>query len=552
MCNVFSPESKLIERSREWAERIGSLRGWRRNAVALVFGLLATLALAPFFFVPLLVVSFTGLLWLINGAHSRRRAFWDGWWWGWGFFISGMYWMNIALLVDVDKLWWMVPEALFGLTAYLAVYSGVACWLTIALRTRGLSRIIVFSAVWVGMEYVRGAIIAEFPWNLIGYSFGFSDAALQLASVVGIYGLSWFVALLGGSFAAIGDETISIKRSVGFVVVLWAAFAGSMCFGEWRLHQAEQLPEANRYVEGVLLRLVQPNLNEGRKLDSKAWDQIFQEEVQLTHSGGLENVTHVIWPESTIPYPLHAEKALPAELSEGLPEGKMLIAGTDRLELRPRPRLFNSLVAISEGRKIIAFYDMGKLVPWGEYIPWQEVIPRTLLSPIVSRPDFGPGAMRLDYSPGTGPRTLSLPGLPAFAPMICYEVIFPERASVPDHPPQWLLAITNDAWFGQSTGPYQHFEMARLRAIEQGMPMIIAGNTGISASIDPYGRVLASLGLGQRGILDVELPKSIAGGTVYGRYGEWFLFSLLSGTAFLMAWRRLRSIKSKSSQPCSS
>jgi len=539
-------------RCRKWAEQLGLLRGWRRNAAAFGFGIMATLTLAPFFAFPLLIVSFTGLIWLMNGAPSRKRIFLDGWWWGWGFVISGIYWCDLAALMDLPRLWWLVPGFLFGLTWYFAVYVACACQLTSWLCPPGLGRLCVFSAVWAGMEYMRGALIADFPWNLIGYSFGFSDAALQLGSVIGIYGLTGFAAFLGSSFAALGDRRIPAKHAIAYVIVAWTMFAVSIGFGGWRLHESNRIPESDRYVEGVTLRLVQPNIGEGRKMKPDPNHTIWREQMALTRSAGLENVTHIIWPESAIPYLLQLEKALPPDMFDGIPQGKLLIAGTARVEM-DHPHLFNSLVAISQtrGPKITAFYDQGQLLPWAEYVPWRWLIPKALLSPIVSREEITPGGMRMDYSPGTGPRTLSQAGLPPFAPLICYEVVFPERASVPEHPPQWLLVITNNAWFGQSTGPYQHFEMARLRAIEQGLPMMIAGNVGISASIDPYGRVLASLGLGKKGILDVKLPKPIPGGTIYGRHGEWFLVVLLSGTAILMAWRCLRPIKSKSSPPYS-
>jgi apolipoprotein N-acyltransferase len=517
-------EDGLIEHCREWAERIGLLRGWRRNAMAFIFGILATLTLAPFVFFPLLIFSFTGLICLMNGTSSRKRAFWDGWWWGWGFFISGMYWLNIALIMGISEFWWMIPEALFGLTGCAAVYSGLACWITAVVQAKGLSRLVVFSVALTGMEYLRGGVISDFPWNLIGYSFGFSDAALQLASVIGIYGLTWFAALLGVSFAAFGDRTIPIKRSTAFVTVVWAMFTVSLGFGEWRLHQDMRISESERYVEGVTLRLVQANISESRRLNAKDWKDIVREQARLTRSAGEENITHIIWPETAIPFVVVQDKPLAPGSLEGMPDGKILIAGGDHWK---DGRVWNSVFAFNHDGHLLSVFDQKRLVPWGEFIPLHNLIPWTWVKPIVGR---------MDFSIGTGPRTLNLPGLPPFAPMVCYEVLFPDLASVPEYPPQWLLAITNDGWFGISTGPYQHFEMARLRAIEQGLPLIIDGNTGLSASIDPFGRVLASLGLGKTGILDVKLPKPIAGGTIYGRYGEWFLYAVLAVAALLMAW----------------
>ena len=207
--------------------------------------------------------AFTGLLWLMNGTSSRRQAFWDGWWWGWGFHIAGLQWLNISLMVNVGKLWWLIPSGLFGLTAYLGFQRG-GLLADGGVAHAGVKQDRRFQRRLVGNGICARRVIADFPWNLTGYAFGFSDAALQLASVIGIYGLTWFAALLGGSFAALGDRTISISAVMAFATCVLGMFIAGMGFGTWRLIQNCQIPEGDRYVKGVLLKLVQSDIDKYR------------------------------------------------------------------------------------------------------------------------------------------------------------------------------------------------------------------------------------------------------------------------------------------------
>jgi apolipoprotein N-acyltransferase len=511
---------------RAFGDAIGLLAGWRRNAAAFLLGIFGALTLAPFYLFPLLFLSFSGLFWLVASAPTRKRAFWDGWWWGWGFFISGLYWFGTAvaragMLRHSGEFGWLMPGALFGLTGCLAVFPAAACWLTAALRARGISRLMAFSVAWVGMEYLRGSVIADFPWNLTGYAFGFSDAALQAASTIGIYGLTWFSALLGASLAALGERTIPIKHATAFLACVWATFALSMGWGAWRLHQVEAIPESQRYVDGPLLELMQPNFDSHRKWYPGFWDDVLRNQIHAMKATATSAVTDVIWPETAFSYLMEdGRDALPPALLGSIPKGKLLIGGADRTEGKgANSKTWDSVMAIDHGGKTVGLYDKVKLVPWGEFVPFRSLMPKIALGPIVGG---------VDSSRGPGPKTLELPGLPPVIPLICYEVIFPARGSVTGHAADWLLDISNDWWLGRSSGAYQQFQMARVRTIEQGIPLIVVGNTGISGSVDAYGRVLASLGVEQAGILDVRLPKPIPGGTFYGQHGEWFLFTLLA------------------------
>ena len=254
-----------------------------------------------------------------------------------------------AALMDLPRLWWLVPGFVFGLTWYFAVYVACACQYTSWLCPPGLGRLFVFSAVWAGMEYMRGALIADFPWNLIGYSFGFSGAALQLGSVIGIYGLTGFAAFLGSSFAALGDRRIPAKHAIAYVIVAWTMFAVSIGFGGWRLHESNRIPESDRYVEGVTLRLVQPNI--GRRPQNGSLTliiTIWRDRRRLCDSGRFwRTVTHIIWPESAIPTCFNWRRlCLPDIVRWKYREGKLAdrrnARGGDGPSVIP---LFNSLVA---------------------------------------------------------------------------------------------------------------------------------------------------------------------------------------------------------------
>lgn len=497
------------------ARKVAMLAGWRRNVAAFAFGALCTLTLAPFYLFPLLIPSFTGLYWLLEGAASRRRMFWDGWWWGWGFYMTGLYWVCIALFTDAEKFAWLLPFTLFGLTGVIAIYSGVACWLMSWLLLRGLTRLFVFSVVWMGVEMARGYLFTGFPWNLPGYSFGFSDASLQLASLIGAYGLTWYAVLLGLS-GAVPHE----RRGLLFAAVLWGVLALGTAWGGWRLYEANQVPQEKRFVEGVMLRLVQANIQQPHKWDPKLRMKGMQEHVTLTQAPGLEKITHVIWPETAVPYVLQSATTLSRLLGSAVPEGKILITGTLRMEGEGEEigsQIWNSLVAINHDGNIVGSYDKVRLVPFGEFQPFRDYLPKEWLTPVGDK-DFssGPAVHRLDW-----------PGLPPLLPLICYEVIFPVMIISSETRPAMLLSVTNDAWFGTSTGPYQHYQMARMRAVELGVPLVRVANTGITAIVDAVGQVVAYIPLGHKAFVDSPLPVSQNEPTTYSKYNIFFVQLLM-------------------------
>ncbi len=498
------------------------LTGWKRNLFAFSLGICATLTLAPFFLFPLLIPSFTGLFLLIKSASNSRRAFLDGWWWGWGFYMTGLYWFCVALLTDPEHFAWLIPFALFLVTAFVALYSGIAALIAFKMRMRGITGILVFATVWTGVEYARGHLLTGFPWNLMGYSLGFSDWSLQLASLIGAYGMTWLAVLLGSSWAALSES----RKGTLFVTAVFGLFALGMGWGAWRLHEADQIPENERYVPGVMLRLVQANISQPHKWDPQLQLQGVRQQVRLTRTPGIDKVTHVIWSETAVPYAIEAGSPLVHELGSAIPAGKILITGGLRVEGEDRHyQIWNSMVAVDHNGTMVGSYDKSKLVPFGEFLPFRRFIPKAWLTPVGD----------MDFSWGSGMKTETWPGLPPLSPLICYEVIFPESVvdTASAERPQLLLNVTNDAWFGKSTGPYQHFEMSRMRAVEQGIPLVRAANTGISAVVDSYGRVVAKLPLGEQGVLDYQLPKAQNTYTTYDRYSSVIILSLLLMTVLL-------------------
>ncbi len=505
--------------------KVSELSGWRRKAFAFALGVMAVLALPPFFIVPLLIPAFVGLYWLIDGT-PKQRAFWDGWWWGWGYYMAGLYWFCIALLTEPDKFAWAIPFALFGLTGVIAIYCGIACWIAAHSRLRGAANIFIFSVVWMCVEFARGHLFSGFPWNLAGYSFAASDSALQLASLIGIYGLTWaavFLATLPALFrGARKPALVACAIAYGILII-------GTGWGAWRLHEADQIPDSERYVDGVMLRLVQANIAQHHKWDPKLQMKGLQEYIALTHSQSLEKVTHIIWPETAVPYIVEENSTIARMLGHITPMDKLLITGALRADGKGSEwNIYNSLVAIDPRGIIVGRYDKHKLVPFGEFLPFRSIIPARWLLPVGTK----------DFDAGPGVQTLYWPGLPELSPLICYEAIFPDEVASALRRPEFLLNVTNDAWFGLSTGPYQHFTMARMRAAEQGLPLVRVANTGISAVTDAYGRIQGEIGLGEKGILDIRLQKPQPSATTYSKGKNIFLLILVIAAFVLTLYKQ--------------
>ncbi|HEX9770619.1 MAG TPA: apolipoprotein N-acyltransferase [Kiloniellales bacterium] len=505
-----------------WLDRVaGTLAGlgaWRAFAMAVVFGALAAGALPPLHVLPLLWVAFPGLLWLLDGAGRWPRAFLTGWAFGLGYFAAGLYWVGYSFLVDAERFGAIMPFAVGALAAGMALFPALALvgvWLG---RDRGLARVFLLAAAWLVSEWLRTWAFTGFPWNLIGSVWAFSDAALQFAAVAGVWGLSVATILAAAAPSCLVGDATRRRRwpaVLGLALLVPGALWG---FGAQRLAAAPEL--AANVVPGILLRVVQPNIAQSLKWQSDLRAQHVAEQMALSDGPGSKGVTHVIWSETAIPFLLPDTTQILGAVTRIVPPGGLLLAGAPRrAEVGGETRLWNSLFAIDGQGQVAAVYDKRHLVPFGEYVPLRSLLKFAKLTEGGS-----------DFSPGEGGRTLRLPDLPEVSVLICYEAIFPGHVVDAGSGAKWLLNITNDGWFGTSSGPYQHFAAARLRAVEEGLPLVRAANTGISAVVDGYGRIVAQLALNRTGAIDAPLPTALENRTLFSRFGDWSVLILLIAT----------------------
>ena len=513
--------------------------GWRRRLIAFSAGAASVLAMAPIHAWPVLFVTFPVLVWLLDGATGRfgraLSAAAVGWWFGFGYFVAGLYWVGIAFLVDAETFAWLMPFAVLGLPAGLALLMAFGTALASLLWTPGPSRILALAAALTISEWLRGHVLSGFPWNAFGYALTAPLPLAQGASVVGLWGLTFAAVAVFASPAALARGAVPTRRPWLPVALAGVFLAGLAGYGTYRLATT---PTA--LVAGVKLRIMQPNLPQDTKFNYSAKDQVMARYLRLSDSAtgpdrrGVRDVTHLIWPESAFPFLLAREPDALAQIADLLPPGVVLITGAARGADATAGRdmlAYNSIYVIDHDGSVLATYDKVHLVPFGEYLPFQALLERAGLMQLTKVPG--------GFTPGDRRRLLSVPGLPPASPLICYEIIFPGAATPKGERPGYLLNLTNDGWFGRSSGPYQHFQQARVRAIEEGLPLVRAANTGISAVVDPLGRVVASLPLGAEGVVDSALPRPLRA-TSYSRFGDIWAALMVLAALLLNSRRRVR------------
>ncbi len=493
-------------------------------ALACLLGALSVLAFAPIDFYLALAIGFSGygILFCLPQLREGRRSFALGWWYGLGFFTAGLYWIVLSLGVEIEKFFWLVPFTALGLPALLSVFTGFATFGAAKLSGRPLIQLMFLVLFWCLGEIARGYLLSGFPWNLMGYTLVPFTGLLQLAAGVGAYGLS-LVALIGAIVPAVWFlETRKVALLYTAVVL---SLAGAFhLHGTHRVHQGQLHP-----TPGVTLRLVQPNIPQKQKWLRELADQHFLKTVHLIKAIRFEKVTHVILPETAIQFDPHHDRERLAFLRKAIPKGGAILTGAPRWEGDEDNQhpftVWNSLMAIQDDGKITAVFDKVHLVPFGEYVPGRAFLPDSIHKIT---------AGGVDFTPGPGLRTLNVYGLPPFSPLVCYEGIFPGAVALRgEQRPAWLLNVTNDGWFGRSSGPYQHLAMTRVRAVEEGLPMVRVANTGISALIDPFGRIVAAIPLEQEGVLDVALPQPLPA-TSYAQHGNATFLALWTLVLLLM------------------
>jgi apolipoprotein N-acyltransferase len=509
-------------------KRTGSLRaaglaiilswGWKRAVIALVAGAASALAMAPFHAWPVLFLTFPVAVWLIDGAGAGRwggvpAAAMAGWWFGLGYFVPGLYWIGYAFLVDAPTFAWLMPFATLGLPAYLALFTALGFALARLLWTRDASRVIALAASLTFSEWLRGHALTGFPWNAFGYALAEPLALAQTASLIGLWGLTFLTVAIFASPAVLIDGSSRGRKPIALALALLVAMG---IFGVVRLSL-----RPTTTVAGVKLRIMQPNLQQDVRFNYSAKAEVMQKYLTLSdrasgpQSTGVRDASILIWPESAFPFFLTREADAMAQIADLLPKGTVLITGSVRAPDAPPgtriTRAYNSVYAIDHDGSILSVYDKLHLVPFGEYLPFQDLMEKLGFVQLTK--------VQGGFIPGVRRRTMEIPNAPRMLPLICYEAIFPGDVTSRDDRPGWIVNLTNDGWFGISTGPHQHLQQARLRAIEEGLPVVRAANTGISAVIDPLGRIVARLGLGVEGVLDSSLPAAIPP-TLYARNGD--------------------------------
>jgi apolipoprotein N-acyltransferase len=481
--------------------------GWRRRGWAFGAGAVSALAQPPFFAFPLLWLTFPVLVWLIDGAAGQTRrgrarrflpAFSVGWWFGFGYFLAGLWWVGSAFLVEAEVFGWLMPIAVLALPAGLALFWGFGAAAAQMLWCEDWRRIFALAAGLGGAEWLRGTVLTGFPWNSLGYALTAGEAMMQSASLFGLHALSVLAVLIFAGPAAMTPTPALRERHVALPIVGLTLLAALGCYGVLRLYAGE-----NAFAQDTTIRVVQPNLDQLQKWRPENRETVLRTYLALSapEDAPLPAGAVLVWPESAFPFALTEDPEALGAIADLLPPGTALVTGAYRQEHDPsgEQRFFNSIYVIGDDGTILDAYDKTHLVPFGEYLP-----AGAALGPLGLRQMVQDG-----FSAGPRRRSLNLPSAPPFSPLICYEAIFSGAVLGEGPRPGFLVNVTNDGWFGRTVGPHQHFHQARLRSVEEGLPMVRAANTGISAVIDPYGRIAAKTRLAQAQMFETRLPRAI-------------------------------------------
>ncbi|MEI7711072.1 MAG: apolipoprotein N-acyltransferase [Rhodospirillales bacterium] len=481
--------------------------GWRMDLRMLGAGALAAAALPPVHAIPVLLVCLPVLLSALATTTGRWGGFRCGWWFGFGMNLIGLYWITEAILIEADRFWWLVPLAVPALSAVMAVFVGIATAIA-RCACPGPARVFALAGAWTLSDLTRQFVLTGFPWNPLGSVWTIpgrlGDVMIQPAAGIGVHGLTLATLLLAAAPA---------------LTQRWraAALAGFAVWAGCGLLRLNEVPTGTTPTPTVVV--VQGNVPQGQKWNRALVDSIFSRYLTLTSDGVRQAVpgpVAVVWPETAVPFLLETDIAAREAIAAASGRAVALIGGV-RFGVEGRPR--NSLFALTPDAKVSQVFDKAHLVPFGEYQPnW---IPLGV--------QLVPGG---GFAPGPGPISLTLPSIPKVGPLICYEAIFPGQAVDRNNRPDWLVNVTNDAWFGNSTGPRQHLAAARMRAVEEGLPLVRAANTGISALFDAHGHEIARLGMGQAGVLVGPLPRALPP-TLFGQVG--LLLPGFFGTLALLA-----------------
>ncbi len=501
------------------------------KTIAFALGCLSVAALPPYYLLPFLIISFSGLLIMLGRNSSAKKSFLLGYWFGFGHYACGFFWITNALMLDLPRLGWLIPLVFVGSGGFFGLFTAFPALFCCRFKTFW-AKLLAFAAAWTVFEWLRSFVLTGFPWNLLGTVWSFSNAAIQAASCFGTYGLSLLTIFAA---AAPGLLFFSRNRKAAVLAVSIPVLISGFLFGygTWRL---SHYPD-DRFSE-IKVRIVQPAIPQQMKWQPEMLEQNLQTYVNMSRPVANDserpfNPDLVIWGETATPFVLRLEPQYLEMLLPAVPPQGFLITGIldydyDGEKWRP----LNAMQAFDR-RGIFASYAKSHLVPFGEYIPLRRYLPDRL-KPVTN--------VIADFMPGNGVETIRLPGIPPFGVLICYEIIFPAEVADNADRPQWLINLTNDGWYGDSAGPRQHLVATRMRAVEEGLTIVRAANSGISALISKTGTVLRQLPLNVSGTLDVYLPHSLSIDTWYKKYHNFpVLFICLLCIVLAVALNRKHS-----------
>jgi len=521
------------ERRRRLVLRFG------RIGLALLAGVGAAIAHPPFGVLPGLL-GYPLLMLLAERSETKRGAFWMGWLAGFSYFFISCWWVAEAFQVDPSQAW-MAPFAASLLPAGLGLFWGAAMALYRRLAPAGVVRVLVFAALFALLEWLRGHVLTGFPWNPAGASWAAGSAGSQFASVVGVYGLGFVTVAAVSAFAPLlgaGTRERRAASALAGALVLLALVIGGMI----------RLNGATLDFTPTLVRIVQADVAQESKWTPEAYQGIVDRYVNLTARPAARLPDVVVWPEGALPASANDVFATgspdAAAIARSLQPGQTLLVGLARAEAGATPgapdRYFNSLFALHDegevaGLRVTAIYDKFRLVPFGEYLPLGGLMGALGVRSLVHMPS--------DFSAGPRPSPIDLPNAPRVQPLICYESLYPGFTPGGAKRPSWIANVSNDAWFGRTSGPLQHLNLASYRAIETGLPVVRATPTGVSGMIDGWGRLVPGkrLDSGESGVIDGFLPRP-APATFYGRFGDLlFWIAVLASLSVCLPWSRLAS-----------
>lgn len=484
------------------------VRGWKRQFMMIFCGAATSFALSPFHFIIVGFLTFPILIIVLDGvaeiSNLKRRIFIASmtcWSFGFGYFVFALWWLSHAMLIDPIAFAWAIPFAVLGLPAYLALYWALAGCLAMMFWYPNAARFLALGFAFGAGEWFRGTLLTGFPWASIGYTLMPTPLLMQSAAILGLYGIN-ALAVLCYSLATVLFTDEKKLFSLSLLMVLIGAHIG---FGVYRMHNlpnVENYKTAERWV-----RIVQPSIQQTNKMDVEDRQKTFEMHLDLSEAPikkGSKKPDFIVWPETSVPYILDYVPAAKMRIADMLTNNQWAIVGSVRTDGRvnqTNKHYYNTIEVVNHHGQILASSDKVHLVPFGEYLPYQKLFDAIGLKAIAD--DVG------GYSPADQRRSVTMPNDFTYLPMICYEIIFPDGMDYHGNKPQAILNVTNDAWFGMTPGPYQHLDQARLRAVELGLPLIRAANNGISAVVDPYGRIVQYLKQNEVDFVDSPIPDSI-------------------------------------------